>query len=90
MNRCFVHQSTYRGERCPICEAAEDSQRLIDRALKAETEVARLRAQVEQLRKACQPAEAFLFRLVRDSGNDDTDPAKPVLAAVRQALRETE
>lgn len=54
------------------------------------TEVERLRAQVGQLRKACRPAEAFLFRLVRDSGNDDTDPAKPVLAAVRQALRETE
>lgn len=51
MNRCFVHQSTYQGERCPICQAAEDSQRLIDRALKAEAEVARLRGIITEARE---------------------------------------
>jgi len=32
--------------------------------------------EVEHLRKACYKAEAFLFRLVRDSGNSDDDPAE--------------
>jgi len=48
-----------------------------------------LQGKVTHLRKACKEAEGFLFRLVRDSGNNRNDPAKPVLAAVRKALRET-
>ena len=42
VGKCFIHQSTYCGDGCPICEAANDRQRLIDRALKAEQEVATL------------------------------------------------
>ena len=44
MGKCFVHQATYQGERCPICEAAEDRQGLIDRAIRAERQVVAMRA----------------------------------------------
>jgi len=47
------------------------------------------KAKIKRLRTACRQAEVFLFRLVRDSGNSDDDPARPVLAVMRKALRET-
>jgi hypothetical protein len=44
MGTCLIHQTTFHAPRCPICEAVEDRQRLIDRALGAEQLISTLLA----------------------------------------------
>jgi len=41
--RGTVHQTTYQGDICPICEMVEERQQLIDRALQAEQRLRTMR-----------------------------------------------